>query len=73
MNTMFLAMQVCQRPATALCHSEVSADACNFGTNAALLHEGRLIAFSRKQYNPVKRNYGVGEQELLAAVHATRA
>ena len=52
---------------------ELIADACGFGTGAALLQEGRPIAFLCKQFNAAERNYGVGEQELLAVVHAMRA
>ena len=52
---------------------ELIADACGFGTGAALLQEGRPIAFLCKQFNAAERNYSVGEQELLAVVHAMRA
>ena len=52
---------------------ELIADACGFGTGAALLQEGRPIAFLCKQFNAALRNYSVGEQELLAVVHAMRA
>ena len=41
---------------------ELIADACGFGTGAALLQEGRPIAFLCKQFNAAERNYSVGEQ-----------
>ena len=49
---------------------ELIADACRFG--AALLQEGCPIAFLCKQFSAAERNYTVGEQELLAVVHAMR-
>ncbi len=52
---------------------ELIADACGFGVGAALLQQGRPIAFLCRQFNAAERNYGVGEQELLAVVHAMRA
>ena len=48
------------------------ADACGFGIGAALLQEGRPIASMCKQLSAAERNYTVGEQELLAVVHAMR-
>ena len=51
---------------------EMIADACGFGHGAALLQEGRPVAYLSRKFTPAERNYGVGEQELLAVVHATR-
>ena len=49
---------------------ELNADACGFG--AALLQEGRPVAFLCRKFSVAERNYGVVEQELLAVVHAMR-
>ena len=51
---------------------ELIADACGFGIGAALLQEGRPIAFLSRKFSPAERNYGVGEQELLAVIDAMR-
>ena len=51
---------------------ELVADACGFGVGAALLQGGRPIAFLCRKFTDAERNYGVGEQELLAVVHAMR-
>ena len=51
---------------------ELIADACGFGVGAALLQEGRPIAFLCRKFSDAERNYGVGEQEVLAVVHAMR-
>ena len=52
---------------------ELIADACGYGIGiGALLQEGRPIAFLCKQFSAAERNYTVGEQELLAVVHAMR-
>ena len=52
---------------------ELIADACGFGIGAALLQEGRPIAYLCRKFSPAECNYGVGEQELLAVVDATVA
>ena len=51
---------------------ELIADACGFGIGAALLQEGQPVAYLCKQFSDAERNYTVGEQELLAVVHAMR-
>ena len=51
---------------------ELIADACGFGIGAALLQEGRPIAYLCRKFSPAERNYSVGEQELLAVVDAMR-
>ncbi len=44
---------------------ELIADACGFGIGAALLQEGRRVAFLCRKFSAAERKYGVGEQELL--------
>ena len=51
---------------------ELIADACGFGIGVALLQEGRPVAYLCRKFSPAEYNYGVGEQELLAVVHAMR-
>ena len=51
---------------------EVIADACGFGIGAALLQEGRFVAFLCGQFSPSEGSYSVGQQELLAVLHAMK-
>jgi hypothetical protein len=48
----------------------VISDASGFGLGACLLQEGHPVAFESRKMTPAERNYGTGEQELLAVVHA---
>jgi len=49
---------------------EVICNACGIGLSAVLLQDGRPIAFEGKCMTPAEQNYHVGQQELLAVVHA---
>ncbi len=42
------------------------------GIGAALIQEGRPVAFESKKFSPAERNYTTSEQELFAVVHAMR-
>ena len=47
-------------------------DAFGFGLGAVLMHEERPCAFESKSLTLAETNYPVGEQELLAVVHACK-
>ncbi len=45
-------------------------DASGFAVGAVLLQDDKPLAYESRQMSPGERDYGVGEQELLAVVHA---
>jgi RNase H-like domain found in reverse transcriptase/Reverse transcriptase (RNA-dependent DNA polymerase)/Integrase zinc binding domain/Retroviral aspartyl protease len=49
---------------------EVICDASGQGIGAALFQGDKVIAYEGRKYRPAEENYSVGEQELLAVVHA---
>jgi hypothetical protein len=48
----------------------VVADASGTALGAILLQEDQPVAFESRVLSPAERNYPVGEQELLAVIHA---
>ena len=59
-----LALPNLQRPFELIC------DASGVGLGAVLIQDGRPIAFWAKRLSEAEQNYPVGEQEMLAVVHA---
>ena len=59
-----LALPNLQRPFEVIC------DASGVGLGAVLIQDGRPIAFWAKRLSEAEQNYAVGEQEMLAVVHA---
>ena len=51
-------------------HFQVIADASGLGIGAALFQGDKVIAYEGRKYRPAESSYTVGEQELLAVVHA---
>ena len=59
-----LALPDLQRPFEVVC------DASGVGLGAVLIQDGRPISFWAKRLSEAEQNYAVGEQEMLAVVHA---
>lgn len=49
---------------------ELVTDALGYGLGAVLLQKDQPVAFESRSMKPAERNYGHGEQELLATMHA---
>ena len=45
-------------------------DASGYGLGAVLKQGGKIVAYESRSMTPAERNHGVGEQELLAVIHA---
>ena len=50
----------------------VIVDASGEGIGAVMEQDGHPLAYEGRKFTPAERNYTVGEQELLAAVHAMK-
>ena len=49
---------------------ELVSDASAFAVGSVLFQNGKPSAYESRKTTPAERKYGVGEQELLAVIHA---